>query len=514
MNLSKSKYVTGLQCPKILWMDKHMPEQQAEQDDTRMIVGNMVGDVAMGYFGAYTEVPFDLGNLEEMIAETQRLLEVGTEIIAEAAFSYGGSYCIVDLLRKGKGGYEIIEVKSATGRADDDCTSVDLSYLDDMAYQYHILTKSGLQIKKISLMRLNSEYVRHGELDLQELFVITDCTAPVLELQDAVAGNIAELKAFVAFKEEPDYQIGSRCRGCAYQGWCFRNLPEHNVFDIGWRMWGSKKDMAYHNGYVRFRDILDSPISLNERQLLQVETVVHNLPPHIDKENIQQFLDTLSYPLYHLDFETYQQAVPLFDGVWPYLQLPFQYSIHIQEKPGAEPIHKEFLGKEGMDSRRELAERLCADIPKHACVLAYYASFERGRIRELAALFPDLEKHLMRIHDNILDLADPFSKGYYYCREMGGSFSIKAVLPALCGDDPELDYKKLDIIQNGGDAMNAFATLHEQSPEDIVRIRRALLAYCKLDTLAMVRVLGKLYEAVEKPAVTNKRWTDMFKRKG
>ena len=514
MNLSKSKYITGLQCPKILWMDKHMPEQQTEQNDTRMIVGSRVGDVAMGYFGAYTEVPFDWGDMDGMITETKCLLNAGTEVIAEAAFSYDGSYCIVDLLRKAKGGYELIEVKSATGRADEDFSTVDWLYLDELAYQYYILTKNGLNIKKISLMRLNSEYVRCGELDLQQLFVITDCTEPVLEIRDVVLENIAELKNFITSKDEPDCQIGSYCKGCAYQVWCFRNLPAHNVFDIGWRMRGSKKDAAYQDGHITFQDILDSSISLNEQQLLQVKTVVHDLPPHVDRDNIQQFLDSLSYPLYHLDFETYQQAIPLFDGVWPYLQLPFQYSIHIQETPHAEPTHREFLGKEGVDSRRELAERLCADIPESACVLAYYASFERGRIRELAALFPDLEKHLMRIHDNILDLADPFSKGHYYRREMGGSFSIKAVLPALCGDDPELDYKKLDLIQNGGDAMNAFATLHEQSPEDIARIRKALLAYCKLDTLAMVRVLDKLYEAVGKPTVKSKNWYGIFKRKG
>ena len=496
MNLSKSKYVAGLQCPKVLWMDRHMPEKRAEQDTARMEIGNMVGDVAMGYFGEYTEVLFDLGSKSAMVAETERLLKAGAETITEASFSYQDNFCSVDILRKVANGYEIIEVKSSTGTVDDVPEQVDQTYLDDMAYQYYVLTNCGLNITKVGLMRLNSEYIRHGELDLQQLFVITDCTAPVLALQGTVRGNINELKAFAMLKDEPAYTIGSRCLRpeCPYKDWCLRDLPESSVFDIGWSMWGSKKDTAYQAGYITFQDVFDSPTPLNDRQLLQVKTVVNNLPPYIEPYSIRQFLNSLTYPLYHLDFETYQQAIPLFDGVKPYLQIPFQYSVHIQDKPDAEPAHKEFLGKEGKDSRRELAERLCADIPQDACVLAYYASFEKGRIRELAKLFPDLAENLLSIEANILDLADPFSKGYYYCREMGGSYSIKVVLPALCGDDPELDYKKLDLIQNGSAAMAAFATLHEQQPEEIIRIREALLAYCKLDTLAMVRVLNKLYE--------------------
>jgi hypothetical protein len=114
----------------------------------------------------------------------------------------------------------------------------------------------------------------------------------------------------------------------------------------------------------------------------------------------------------------------------------------------------------------------------------------------LARQFPDLAGHLRKIQGNIKDLAAPFAKGYYYRREMGASYSIKVVLPALCGDDPELDYHKLDLIHHGGEAMTAFATLHEQPAEEREKIRKALLAYCRLDTLAMVKVLGKLYEAV------------------
>jgi len=135
------------------------------------------------------------------------------------------------------------------------------------------------------------------------------------------------------------------------------------------------------------------------------------------------------------------------------MQIPFQYSLHIQDKPCGETVHKEFLEKEGHDPRRHLVERLCADIPDDACVIAYFMSFEKTVIANVVRLFPDLSEHLMKIHDNMIDLAAPFQSGAYYCRDMGGSFSIKSVLPALFPGNPELDYNLLNIVKNGSDAM-------------------------------------------------------------
>ena len=492
MNLSKSKYCAGIQCPKILWMDKHIPEQfdQSTMDETRIATGHAVGELAKGYFGVYAEVPFDRTNIGGMISETRRLLEAGANVIAEASFSYDGNFCSVDILRKTDNGYEIVEVKSSTQPKD--------IYYDDMAFQYYVVMNNGLPVSKVSLMQLNNEYTRQGELDLQELFSLTDCTEVILRLQDDIGCAIAKMKSIATQDAEPKLDIGSHCKGCGYQAWCFRDLQQPNVYDIGFGMHGAKKDMAYQSGFVSFEDVFNSGTALNEMQLLQVKTAVLNQLPHMEPYSIRQFLNGLTYPLYHLDFETYQQAIPLWDGVKPYQQIPFQYSLHIQETPGAEPLHKEFLGKEGSDPRRAFAEWLCEDIPLGACVLAYSAGFEKGRIRELAELFPDLAEHLMNIHGGIKDLAEPFRKGYYYCREMGGSYSIKAVLPALFPDDPELDYAALNLIHNGSEAMNAFATLHEKTPTEIAGIREALLAYCRLDTLAMVRILDKLCKIVER----------------
>jgi hypothetical protein len=180
--------------------------------------------------------------------------------------------------------------------------------------------------------------------------------------------------------------------------------------------------------------------------------------------------------------------------VWPYEQIPTQYSLHIQNEPGGALIHKEFLGKEGEDPRRAIAERICEDIPVDGCMIAYYATFEKTRLKELAGMFPDLSDHLMAIYENTRDLIVPFNAGHYYCEAMGGRTSIKVVLPAMFPDDPELDYHALDLVHDGMEAANAFATLHEQTPEDIAKIRAALLKYCRLDTLAMVKILERLQQ--------------------
>ena len=208
------------------------------------------------------------------------------------------------------------------------------------------------------------------------------------------------------------------------------------------------------------------------------------------------FLDRLTYPLYFLDFETMQDAVPQYDGAKVYGQITFQYSLHIKESETAKYEHREFLApSNGSDPRRPLAEQLCKDIPKNVCTLAYNKMFECGRIRELAALYPDLAPHLLNIADHIVDLIDPFRAGDYYVPAMGGSFSIKSVLPALFPDEPSLNYHNLDSrCQNGGDAMTIFPRIKDREPTEAAASREALLRYCELDTWAMVKVWEKLKE--------------------
>ena len=221
---------------------------------------------------------------------------------------------------------------------------------------------------------------------------------------------------------------------------------------------------------------------------------VSDQPDDIDKDGIRDFMDTLSYPIYFLDFETTQAVIPEFEGTKPYQQIPFQYSLHYIEYEGGPLLHKEFLSESGTDPRRAIAERLCEDIPMNVCVTAYNKAFECSRIKELAATFPDLSDHLMNIGSNIKDLLVPFQSGYYYTKAMGGSFSIKSVLPALFPDDPALDYHNLEQIHNGGEAMSIFPKIKDMPSEEAERTRHNLLKYCELDTYAMVKVWERLKE--------------------
>ncbi len=234
----------------------------------------------------------------------------------------------------------------------------------------------------------------------------------------------------------------------------------------------------------------------NEKQMRQIEMESYKREPYINRAKIKEFLSELSYPLYFLDFETFQQAIPEYDGVSPYMQIPFQYSLHILNEEDGELKHKEFLGTGGEDPRLDLVKQLCIDIPENVCTLAFNMGFEKGVLTKLAENYPDYSEHLLNIKENIKDLMIPFKDYDYYNREQMGSYSIKKVLPALCKDDPELDYKSLDGIHNGSEAMNAFAELKWKSEEETEKIRRSLLAYCKLDTLAMVKILDKLRDLI------------------
>ena len=507
-SLSKSRYVSGMQCPKILWMNRNMPEKfdDSVMNQTVLDTGNKVGDLAMGYFGDFTEVKFSQDKTK-MISKTKELMDADTEIITEAAFTYNGDLCIVDILRAVPGGYEIIEVKGSVGTSEDTAEDVKEVYLHDMSFQAYILTNylknTDLEVKAVKLMCLNKKYVRGEDLDIKELFVQIDCTNTAFKLMADVPNNIDDFKAFMTQEGEPVVDIGARCDkpyGCGYKGWCFRELPENDsIFDIGWSIRMKRVEQAYKDGIITFQDALaaynDGKLKLNDKQLRQIQYALDDIEPHIDKAGINDFLSKVRYPLCFLDFETFISAIPPWKNTSPYRQITFQYSLHIQNERGGEVLHKEFLGSDGLDPRQKLAKQLCADIPEDACVVSYNMSFEKTRIKEMAKIFPKLSKHLLSINANMIDLMDPFKAGAYYSRTLGGGFSIKQVLPALLPDDPELDYKSLDErVQHGGNAMDIYPTMHLQPPEEAEAIKKALLAYCRLDTLAMVRVLEKLYD--------------------
>ena len=518
-SISKSRYTKYCQCHKALWLSVNKPEEAFVDValEARFAEGNVVGDLAMGLFGDFVEVTTikEDGKLDlsAMIAKTREEMLRGTEVICEASFSYKdgteSNYCAVDILRKTSDGWSIYEVKSTTSHIADVATmSKELvgkveKYAKDIAFQKWVLMQCGVNVTDTYLVTLNSDYVRQGDLNVQQLFNIINMKE-LVENEYLKVPTQQRLAHKALQGNEPQQGIGTHCSDpyqCAFWSYCTHLVgldlenEKTTIFDL-YCMSAKKKFELFDQGKVTFEDVRHE--KLNAKQQVQVECTL-NGTEHIDKQGIQEFLDKVTYPLYFLDFETMQQVLPQFDGTRPYQQISFQYSLHYIEHEGGKLKHTPFLApSDGTDPRRALAEALCRDIPMNSCIMAYNDPFEKGRIKEMADSYPDLATHLMNLHGNIIDLLLPFRDGHCYTPAMGGSFSIKSVLPALFPDDEELNYHNLNpLVQNGGHAMTIFPKIKDMPAKEAEEARQALLAYCHLDTLAMVRVWEKLKEMVK-----------------
>ena len=488
MKLSKSLYTRAIQCQKSLWLKKHNKDVLTPPNAAAQAIfenGNEVGDLACKLFPNGVEIPYLNTTFQDKINLTQEYINQGTQNIYEATFEFDGILIMIDILNIKDNSVIINEVKSSTEVKD--------VYLHDASIQYYVLNGLGYDVKKVNIIHINNEYVRDEELDINQLFCIVDVTYEVKELQANIKNNLEIFRKTLAKEDEPNIDIGTHCNEpyeCDAKNYCWSHIPNYSIFDIS-RLKSQKKFELYKNGILEFSQIKDIN-SFSISQQIQIESERQNRTI-INKEAIKEFVNSLIYPIYHLDFETFQQAIPEFKGVSPYSQIPFQYSLHIEHEDGRLE-HKEFLALDGVDPREEISKRLVEDIPNDVTVLAYNMGFEKGVIRKLANLFEQYSHGLMAIHDNCKDLMIPFQNKDYYHPNMKGSYSIKYVLPSLV---PEFEnaYKELDLIHNGGEAMEAFANLSKIDDEKLKqRYRDSLLEYCKLDTLAMVKILEKLKE--------------------
>ena len=493
IHLSKSKYCKSVQCNKILWMDKYKPEVAIPTArDSVLKNGTEVGELAKKIFGNYINIEFNK-DLNIMVEETRKLLKNKPNIITEASFNYDNNFCSVDILKNNLEGAEIYEVKSSTEVHD--------IYLDDASYQYFILSNLGLNVKKVCIVYINSQYIRGKKLEIEKLFNIEYITDIAKSKQNEIRKNIEITNKYMNEYDknnEPKEEIGIKCfkpYKCEFWEYCTRSLPKPNVFDIGGGMHTSKKFEKYYEGKISFQDLQNE--DLNPKFLEQIDFELNNLKPKIEKEAIKELMDSLKYPLYFIDYETFQLAIPETEGTKPYQQLPFQYSLHIIKEKGAPIEHKEFLAEiDDTDYIRHFAESMIKDMPENGSVIIYNKSFEPARNNEIARMYPDLKDEMDRINSNIVDFLEPFKQRKYYAKEMHGSASIKVVLPALYPDDPELDYHNLPVVHNGGEAAEVFLSLKNKSKEEQEKIRQGLLVYCELDTYAMVKLWEKFKEIV------------------
>ena len=479
--LSKSLFIRGLQCHKSLYLHKYHPDLKdkiSEEQEALFQSGVNVGIYAQKLFTGGVEIPFDDVSLSKQIQRTMIEIENGAKVIYEAAFSYDNVFVKVDILRKTDIGWEIYEVKGSTGVKD--------VYYDDVSIQYYVLKGSGLSVSKAFLVHINNQYVRQGEIEVDKLFTIQDLSNDVIEKQKSIKHEIDKMRKMLK-SQEPNIDIGEHCTDpydCDFCGYCWKHIPEDSVFSL--KGIGPNKFDLYRQGIIRLEDIPRDILPQSQRIQLEGTLYKKNIT---NKVAVKEFLETLWFPICFLDFETtFMVPIPLYDETRPYQQVPFQYSLHYLEKENAELQHYEYLAFAHVDPRKELLENLLSKIPKDACVLVYNKTFEIGVLNDLAKWFPEYSDQIGNIIQNIRDLMIPFRRKDIYCWEMEGSYSIKNVLPALV---PKLSYNDMEI-SDGGMASNAWLSMWEiENLEETEKIRKALLEYCKLDTLAMVRIIEK-----------------------
>lgn len=484
--LSKSTFLRGLQCHKSLYLNRYnrdlrdeiSPEQQAV-----FATGREVGELARGLFpGGVQSKPPNSFQFQRAVEVTRELIDGGKNIIYEAAFQHEQVLALVDILVREGDEWRAYEVKSSASLKD--------VHIPDASIQYFIMKGQGVELADISIVHLNTSYVRQGELDLEQLFTIVSVYPQVQELQPELPELVKELKGILKGGMVPDVPIGPQCSDpydCDFISYCWSGVPEYSVFNLA-RLSKKKAFGLYREGFVRTEDVPDG-YPLGDAAAYQVQSDKNGRTTIADVA-IHAFLETLNYPLYFLDFETFNPAIPPFDGTRSYRQIPYQYSLHRKESPTADLEHTGFLAEAGVDPRLLLVESLLSELEQPGDIVVY-SGFEAGRIKDLAEQFPENSEALEALLDRLVDLMQPFKDRAYYAPGMLGSYSIKAVLPALV---PDLSYEGL-VIKDGGEAMRAYYQLaDEKDPERIEAIRSDLWEYCKLDSLAMVRILEKLEE--------------------
>jgi len=481
--LSKSSFIKGMQCEKALYLSKYhkdLKDDLSSQQEAIFSQGTKVGELARGIYPGGIDCSENSFDYQKAVLKTQEEINNGATILYEAAFQFNGVLALLDILVKDNDGWKGIEVKSST--------SLSSTYKLDATIQYYVISNSGIDLQDISIAYINNQYIKYGDIDVNQLFTITSVLDDVLDRLPSIPDEVERLKNVLLKKETPNIQPGVHCTNpydCDFSNHCWKK--NHNpIFEIS-RLTTVKKFELYNKGITSFDDIPNT-YPLNEKQWEQVNADINNTTI-IDKPKIKSFVNKLEYPLYFLDFETFATAIPILDNSKPYQQLVFQYSLHIQNEDNT-LLHKEFLADtNGTDPRRKFTEQMIEDCGTTGSILVYNISFERSKIQDLMRLFPEYTNELTDIIDRMIDLMVPFQQKSYYTPSMRGSYSIKKVLPALV---PSLSYKDLEI-QEGGSASNIFASMFIGDFDgDVEKTRKDLLEYCKLDTFAMVEILEVL----------------------
>ncbi len=490
MQISKSEYLMFLKHPAWLWLKKHDKSKLPIIDDNTQAVfdaGHMFEKYAEELFPGIVTVGFnDFNEYSSMPARTQVALNQGAKTISQGRFESGNITCICDILVKTNADtFDLYEIKSST--------SVKPEHEFDLAFQMVVLEACGYNVNNIAVIHVNNAYVRNGEVEGSQITTTTDVTEKVKAKREETKTNIQKALLVIASSEIPD--ISPSLAGTGWFGeWLniFRSLttvdPE-SIYDL----FSAGSDKIGKLEALKIKRLVDihNEFPLTDNQRLQVQATKDG-KEIVDKDKIEEFLKKLVFPLYFLDYETFSSAVPYFDGLKPYQQVPFQYSLHVLDQPGGELTHFMYLHKENSNSAVTLSESLKSNIGTKGAVLVWNESFEKNCNKLLAKLSPDFELFYEQLNDRIIDLMVPFSSNWYVHKDFGGSSSIKKVLPVLV---TELSYKELGIHE-GASAQRLWmeAVLDGKRDAEKEKILSDLETYCKLDTLAMVEIYKQLYK--------------------
>ena len=477
-SLSKSRLISAWQCLKRLHLEKHHPEfgDVSAQTESLFATGHRVGEISQQLYGTSesVEIEFDM-RTGIMVHKTRELIAGGADFpIFEATFRHEGVLIRADVLVPDGEGWRVVEVKAST--------SVKDYHVLDCAIQDWVLRNSGIDVTSISLAHINNQFVYAGDGNFDGLLIEHDLTDEVRTLEPAVLELVAAAREAVT-GPMPDIAVGARCTSpyeCQFINYCWPTDTEYPIAGLG----GGKAKLGEYVA-LGYRDIREVPAENISAAIQQrIHRVTCSGKPEI-LDGARKDFDALAYPRYYLDFETIGPAIPIWAGTRPYAAVAVQWSCHIEESKG-QFRHKEFLDLSGAPPMRKLAKALIEALGNSGPVLMW-TNYEEGVIKNLISIFPDLAGPLQEIIDRLYDL-HPVVKQNYYHPKMLGSWSIKAVMPAI---NLDMDYARLEGIKEGTAASDGFieAIAPETAPERKAELDEQLRRYCKFDTEAMVEIV-------------------------
>jgi len=490
--LTKSDFLKFVQCPKFLWLGKYgkdLASGISDETQRRFDGGAEVEEYAYKLFPGGASARGK--NIKDDIDNTKKVLAAGGEIVFQPTFSnYDANlYCRSDILKfdKERGEWDIFEVKSAA-------EVKEINYYD-LAFQKTCLEQEGKKVGKLNIVYVNREYVRHGEIEPEKLLKIEEVTDEVLKIVDKVRKKILEAQYILGTKDEPKVKILKQCYApyeCSFINYCWKDIKEGSIYDVYGGLSARQLEMLLDMGIMKLADLPEGFLK-KENYLRHLEAVKSG-KQKIDREKIAGELSKLKYPLYFLDYETYSEVIPPFDGYRPYEQMAFQYSLDVEDAPGGKLRHFDFLVREPGDPEVPLAESLSKAIGPEGTVISWFKTFESGRNAEMAARYPEYKKFFDGVNKRMFDLMDIFKNGYFVDRGFVASASLKKVMPIMV---PDLSYKDLNI-QEGSAASNSWPKLFDKKlgKAEREKIYNDMIVYCRLDTMAMVRILEKLRSVV------------------